>query len=904
MEGLTKLIDGAVAARADLTVLEIADALWLAMHMDGFQPTGQSTAQAPAQQRPHAKRHAGDNRPGDDTSSRGIVRGQPLRRASYQGQMAAREARPVSLPAVRELRRPLAIQRGLRPLSRTVAAGRTTVLDESATVALSAQSGAVIPALVRARERWLDLTLVIDASPSMVLWNNLVGELRLLLDQLGAFRSVRAWKLKFDGDEKAVIMPETAWGAPRPAKELIDPTGRQAILVVTDCVAPAWSPKHGLARKTLECWARKGPVAIVNPLPRRMWGRSAMPVHNVRLRSSYPGAPNCDLLLDEPGSPATRLRDEVAVPVLEVDRRWFASWARLVGGTNPQRIAAAFTGDPGSDWDPAQPSQPDPTLPDKDQAQWLLDQFRAVASPEAFRLAGLLAAAPLSVPMMRHIQSAMCTDQRPALLAEVLLSGLLRDVTPGGQAMATFTFRPHVRDLLLATIRRSEAIQVRELVSDELTSGSGLGLSRVGYAATESADPDATAAGTTLLMADDVFGAIDAMVLQRIGGRYAEVVGGQEAGAAWTRARVPAQPVPDAPAPDRPREEQAPRPMVSVPVPPIQRPGDRVPDVPIEPPAAAGLGTRIVMLGGPGSGKTTLLAALNIALLRRGRWRMVAMDRTSSEALERRVLDLTRDRAFPRGNEAPGVVSYQWKINGEIEQEVRRFLRRPRIRRREVTVDLSMADAPGEIFASEALTVTGTGRRDQLVDALVRANGIIVLFDPTREFQEGDTFTYVHRLVTVLGQRALGMYGSSEARLPHYVAVCVSKFDEDRVFRSAERFHLISYDDRDPYRFPRVADRDARHFLDRLCALTPDRSAELAISALESTFLPGHIKFFVTSAIGFNLDPRTRRFDAAHRSNYVADEDGRIIGIKGSIHPINVAEPLLWLSGRLADKQW
>ena len=61
-----------------------------------------------------------------------------------------------------------------------------------------AEEGLWVPALRPARDRWLDLSLVVDVSPSMGLWRPLAEELYRLLGCTGAFRTVRLWGLDTD----------------------------------------------------------------------------------------------------------------------------------------------------------------------------------------------------------------------------------------------------------------------------------------------------------------------------------------------------------------------------------------------------------------------------------------------------------------------------------------------------------------------------------------------------------------------------------------------------------------------------------------------------------------------------------------------------------------------------------
>lgn len=117
-------------------------------------------------------------------------------------------------------------------------------------------------------------------------------------------------------------------------------------------------------------------------------------------------------------------------------------------------------------WLPPAPTPPlttgeEPPDPASLPAQDLVLRFRATASPEAFRLAGHLALAVPSVPVMRLVQRAVNRDPRPQHLAEVILSGMLT-TAPGPPG--SYDFRPGVRDLLLRTLPRSTRGRTRELL--------------------------------------------------------------------------------------------------------------------------------------------------------------------------------------------------------------------------------------------------------------------------------------------------------------------------------------------------------------------------------------------------------------------------------------------------------
>ncbi|KQX82422.1 serine/threonine protein kinase [Streptomyces sp. Root1310] len=361
-------------------------------------------------------------------------------------------SRPVLAPAPPMLPHPLALQRALRPLKRTVPSARARLLDERATADRIARLGAHpdvwLPVLRPARDRWLRLSLVHDTGPTMPVWRPLIRELHTVLAQSGVFRTVTSYPATPDGEARQV---------PRPAD------GRTVTLIVSDCMGPQWRPGPVGERwyRTLRHWATRMPLAVVQPLPEHLWPMTALPAEPGLLFSATRAAP-LSALTFTPYDPESAPRPGAAlpVPVLEPGAPWLANWAALVASPGGARTPGAVA------WLPPVPVPPGSAGPDAADpaelpAQELVLRFRATASREAFRLAGHLALAVPSVPVMRLVQRAVNRDPRPQHLAEVILSGMLTTV-PGPPG--SYDFRPGVRDLLLRTLPRTTRGRTRELL--------------------------------------------------------------------------------------------------------------------------------------------------------------------------------------------------------------------------------------------------------------------------------------------------------------------------------------------------------------------------------------------------------------------------------------------------------
>jgi hypothetical protein len=337
------------------------------------------------------------------------------------------------------------------------------------------------------------------------------------------------------------------------------------------------------------------------------------------------------------------------------------------------------------------------------------------------------------------------------------------------------------------------------------------------------------------------------------------------------------------------------------------------------PHAAPGRAPKSIGLwGAPSSGKTTFLASLYIAVNRRPQHDMniVGVNDESTNFLSDSTHTLTNDHKFPAGTMQ--AVSYSWTINMDttVERtEAGRFGRK-------VTTstvvpaqfNLDLRDAPGGYFGHQqtqpqqtprlnlaggggpaAGSTTTVSPEAEMMDYLSGCDGLLLLIDPVREQKLGDAHDYFQTTLLKIAQRRLATPGGPP-RLPHHVAVCITKFDHPDVYGFARLNGYRTFNEDDEYLFPRVHDHDAEQFFRDFCRTSPNSEAEMMCSALNGYFHPSRVRFFITSAIGFYLGQSSRFRDDDPQN--AADANG-IATIRGKIYPINVLEPILWLGRRV-----
>ncbi|MBZ6228397.1 SAV_2336 N-terminal domain-related protein [Streptomyces olivaceus] len=421
--------------RVDLDAGQLLDVLWLARRL----PAG---AEAPLHRQVPDRTQQPPPADGPDTSERPV----PQQRTSEPGDPdlpdltspttlhagarqapepsprfastghEPRRALPVRVPEEKALGGELALGRSLRPLRRRHDSRHRTEIDEDRTAAQLAETH--LPDVVErpVRERWLDLVLLVDDGLSMLLWHRLGTELRTLLERLGAFAVTRVLGLdtRSASGPRLHARPFGSGSTELPLSTVNDPSGRTLLLVVSDGMGPTW--RSGAMHALLAERAARGPAAVLHTLPPDMWGASGIAAERWQATTRRVGGANTSWKVVDPVLPPELSHfDDIPVPVLEPTAGSLGVWARLLASPGTTVELPLLAG----------PDRYDAVAPARDLSS--AQHFRDAATPEAYRLAAHLAAvAPLSVPVMRLVQTAVPWPATTSHLAEVFLGGLVR----------------------------------------------------------------------------------------------------------------------------------------------------------------------------------------------------------------------------------------------------------------------------------------------------------------------------------------------------------------------------------------------------------------------------------------------------------------------------------------------
>ncbi|WP_103508584.1 Z1 domain-containing protein [Streptomyces sp. SM13] len=434
---LPRVLAALRTAAPDLDGTAMAEVLWLASRMASDAAAGQdlteprsvlpATASVPPAPTPD---HAGtapmadapvvqSGTPQPDTAGTAQVTDHALHVRRVGGPDRLRGT-AVSVPRAAALPYALELTRALRPWKRRWKDGRRTELDVNLTVAGYARSGHLIPAFTPAPERWFDLTFVIDRSPGMRVWRETVKEFTALVARTGAFRTLRIRDLLFRTD-----------GSPISPGQLGSPDGRTLVVLVSDCAASAW--RRPEVWQLVHAWAGTTPIALLNPLPTRLWRGTGLDLPLVRVTPTVLGPYGARLPYDAPP-----LLDQDAfggpdswqpVPVLSMSPHSIGRWSRALMRNDPAGCTAVLV--PLTGRLPAHSVPATQSVPPEVRAHG----FLRTASTAAVRLTVLCAAFDrLPLAVLHLVREALVQDAATADVAEMVTSGLF-EITGEGDSI-------------------------------------------------------------------------------------------------------------------------------------------------------------------------------------------------------------------------------------------------------------------------------------------------------------------------------------------------------------------------------------------------------------------------------------------------------------------------------------
>ena len=266
----------------------------------------------------------------------------------------------------------------------------------------------------------------------------------------------------------------------------------------------------------LKQWANRGPVTLLQLLPARLWGRSALSAGlPVQLGARLPGAPNPQLHLQElpiweEGRPDRGLK----LPIITLESVSLKPWARMLAGCGDSWATGVWFDE---DWQTFQhqAESPAPALSPAQQVK----RFNTTASLLARRLAGLMAMVPVSLPIIYLIQATLLPESSQLQVAEVFMSGLIRRLDDAPAAARDYDFVAGVRELLIDAVPLPAAEAVLDRVSQYI--GEKAGKAIYSFTALLMLEKELSATeGPELLK----FARIAKQALRRLGGEYAQLV--------------------------------------------------------------------------------------------------------------------------------------------------------------------------------------------------------------------------------------------------------------------------------------------------------------------------------------------------------------------------------------------
>ncbi|OBQ35051.1 MAG: hypothetical protein AN487_16585, partial [Anabaena sp. CRKS33] len=501
---------------------DIADTLWLALQMGVVEKeSGETTPKKSGETTP---KESGETTPKEsgETTPKDNVHICKTNNVPKKGIKPKNDALPFQTPAAPALPNKLEISRALRPLMRKVPSPTLSILDVEATVTRIAEQDIWLPVTKPELERWLDLELIVEENKSSFIWQETIAELEGLLHNHGAFRRIRTWTLHLSKNRNSSDKNELQLNRRKKRnqitnsghsyRELISSNGRSLIILITDCVSSIWQQKT--IYDWLRNWSDKVPTTIIQLFPERLWLSTKLDLgYKVQFSALNPGVPNSKLICWED----LGTKQILNLPIITLEAESFKYWAKVIAGygsiqTPGIALDIKFVKQQLNSETHVQNSSAEIS------AEIIVDQFLATASPTAQLLAGLMSAAPVSLPVVHLIQKTLLNKSTSVHVAEVFLSGMIEGKKDEKETKQ-YDFVPGVRKLLNQAMPIGETEKVLDKISEYIAKNLGYDIKT--FTAFLRNPPQIPEEQETIFLP---FARIAVDVLSNLGGKYADFV--------------------------------------------------------------------------------------------------------------------------------------------------------------------------------------------------------------------------------------------------------------------------------------------------------------------------------------------------------------------------------------------
>ncbi|MGB7442638.1 MAG: hypothetical protein WA919_16360 [Coleofasciculaceae cyanobacterium] len=201
-------------------------------------------------------------------------------------------------------------------------------------------------------------------------------------------------------------------------------------------------------------------------LPERLWNQTELDVGvSVQVSALTPGAPGHKLKINQRlGRREVEPSNALTIPIVTLTAKSLKQWALVVAAVGRQRTPARWF---DLNWveDEERDRIESVVVPQSPEA--CLELFQATASPIAQQLATMMAAVPVSLPVVNLIQKLLLPEAKPIHVAEVYDSKLLITKVSPDESIE-YDFAPGVRDLLIERTPINETTEVLDTLSQAI----------------------------------------------------------------------------------------------------------------------------------------------------------------------------------------------------------------------------------------------------------------------------------------------------------------------------------------------------------------------------------------------------------------------------------------------------